>query len=66
MTSSERPPRSRTKSPRDLRVVETLPPGVTVAVFPGQGQHLFQLFRDDLMRAFAAPPSAPSRESNHG
>ncbi len=63
MTEAKRdPPRLARPRARTLpRVVERPPslgPDVQIA---GQGQRLFQLFREDLMREFASRPALPKR-----
>lgn len=53
--ASPTPPRSQPRSKAKL-VVRQDPLPARDAEFPGQGQRLFQLFRPELMRAFAARP----------
>lgn len=55
-TATTTPQRVRRKTV-PLRVTQVPLPG-TGAELPGQGQRLFQLFRSDLMRAFATPRKA--------
>lgn len=64
MTSAARKPspRPRRKSPAEIRVVQQPPMRADVDEFPGQGQRLFQLFREPLMRHFALAP----KDSTHG
>lgn len=68
MTAPVSPPLSRARKPRRLRVVDSVPPGIAGVEITGQGQRLFQLFRDDAMRAFCAPSvtDQPQKEHSHG
>lgn len=58
------PPKARRKSPAEIRVVQQPPMRGDVDEFPGQGQRLFQLFREQLMRHFALAPS--QKDERHG